>query len=73
MNGRDDNDVKRHEAYNFIALLSSWFLFRLLERKVKQLMAERGDSQAYYYRPILTKYHRYVRDTYEKLDDTRGF
>jgi len=46
---------------------------RLLEKKIKELMAERGDSQASYYRPILTKYHRNVRDVYEKLEDTRGY
>jgi len=45
---------------------------RLLEKKVKKLMGERGDSQAYYYRPILTKYHHLVRDEYQKMKDTRG-
>lgn len=73
MNGHDDYNVKGLLKHNFMAFLSSSFLFRLLERKVKHLMAERGDSQAYYYRPILTKYHRYVRDTYKKLDDTQGY
>ncbi|XP_042232493.1 NADH dehydrogenase [ubiquinone] 1 beta subcomplex subunit 5, mitochondrial-like [Homarus americanus] len=45
---------------------------RLIEKKVREVMAERGDSQAFYYRPILTKYHRMVRDEYEKLKDSRG-
>ncbi|XP_042891540.1 NADH dehydrogenase [ubiquinone] 1 beta subcomplex subunit 5, mitochondrial-like [Penaeus japonicus] len=45
---------------------------RLLEKKVRDLMAERGDTQAYYYRPILTKYHQMVREQYQNLKDTRG-
>ncbi|CAL4190399.1 unnamed protein product [Meganyctiphanes norvegica] len=45
---------------------------RLLETKVKKVMAERGDSQAYYYRPILAKYHRNVREEYDKLEKSQG-
>ncbi|XP_053646163.1 NADH dehydrogenase [ubiquinone] 1 beta subcomplex subunit 5, mitochondrial isoform X1 [Cherax quadricarinatus] len=45
---------------------------RLLEKKIRTLMAERGDSQAMFYRPILTKYHRYVREEYDRLEHTTG-
>ncbi|XP_045620413.1 NADH dehydrogenase [ubiquinone] 1 beta subcomplex subunit 5, mitochondrial [Procambarus clarkii] len=45
---------------------------RLTEKKVRDLMSERGDSKAMYYRPILTRYHRMVRDEYEKLEHIRG-
>lgn len=46
---------------------------RLIEKKVKQLMAEREDTQAHYYRPILTKYHKWVREEYDKIQHERGF
>ncbi|XP_076055010.1 NADH dehydrogenase (ubiquinone) SGDH subunit isoform X2 [Oratosquilla oratoria] len=45
---------------------------RLLETKVKEVMAERGDSQAYYYRPAMIKYHRRARENTEFLKDTIG-
>ncbi|XP_071536727.1 NADH dehydrogenase [ubiquinone] 1 beta subcomplex subunit 5, mitochondrial [Panulirus ornatus] len=45
---------------------------KLIEKKVHKVMAERGDSQAYYYRPILTKYQRMVRENYEQLQNSRG-
>ncbi|XP_068207264.1 NADH dehydrogenase [ubiquinone] 1 beta subcomplex subunit 5, mitochondrial [Palaemon carinicauda] len=46
---------------------------RLLEKKVEAVMAERGDSQSYYYRPVLTKYHKWVREEYEKTVESRGY
>ncbi|KAG0692825.1 NADH dehydrogenase [ubiquinone] 1 beta subcomplex subunit 5, mitochondrial [Chionoecetes opilio] len=46
---------------------------RLIEKRVKELMQTREDSQAYYYRPILTKYHKMVREEYEQMRHERGF
>ncbi|XP_064082400.1 NADH dehydrogenase [ubiquinone] 1 beta subcomplex subunit 5, mitochondrial-like [Macrobrachium nipponense] len=46
---------------------------RLLEKKVEAVMAERGDSQSYHYQPILTKYHKWVREEFEKNRESRGF
>ncbi|XP_050692217.1 NADH dehydrogenase [ubiquinone] 1 beta subcomplex subunit 5, mitochondrial-like [Eriocheir sinensis] len=45
---------------------------RRIEAKVKDLMATRLDSQAHYYRPILTKYHKMVKEEYEKVTE-KGF
>ncbi|XP_045117094.1 NADH dehydrogenase [ubiquinone] 1 beta subcomplex subunit 5, mitochondrial-like [Portunus trituberculatus] len=46
---------------------------RLIEKKVKQLMAEREDTRAHFYRPILTKYHKKVKEEYEEMQHERGF
>ncbi|XP_018577796.1 NADH dehydrogenase [ubiquinone] 1 beta subcomplex subunit 5, mitochondrial [Anoplophora glabripennis] len=45
---------------------------RMLERDVKQKMAERQDYQAYYYRPVLAKYHRVTREAAQELENLRG-
>lgn len=44
----------------------------MLESEIKQKMAERKDYQAYYYRPILAKYHRVVREAAEQSEKLRG-
>lgn len=36
------------------------------------MIAERHDYQAYYYRPILAKYHRISKETADKMEDLRG-
>ena len=42
---------------------------RRLEKKIRALMAEREDYQAYYYTPMTAKYHRVSRDAAEWLKD----
>jgi NADH dehydrogenase (ubiquinone) 1 beta subcomplex subunit 5 len=39
---------------------------------VKQKIAERRDYQAYYYRPVMAKYHRISREAFEYVDSIRG-
>ncbi|KAF2884901.1 hypothetical protein ILUMI_21272 [Ignelater luminosus] len=45
---------------------------RKLERQVREKMAERNDYQAYYYRPVLAKYHRISREASDYIDSIRG-
>ncbi|VEN45752.1 unnamed protein product [Callosobruchus maculatus] len=45
---------------------------RKLEQQIKQKMGERQDYQAYYYRPILAKYHRVSREAADYLETIRG-
>lgn len=35
-------------------------------------MAERHDYQAYYYRPVLAKYHRVSKEAYDYVESIRG-
>ena len=45
---------------------------RLIEQRVKKLMAERGDYKAWYYTPHITrKYQRVVRKETEELMERR--
>ncbi|XP_022250993.1 NADH dehydrogenase [ubiquinone] 1 beta subcomplex subunit 5, mitochondrial-like [Limulus polyphemus] len=46
---------------------------RLLEKKVRQLMEQRGDYKAWYYIPAPAKHHRYDRKEAEEFDDSRGY
>lgn len=41
---------------------------RLLERDIKEKMAEKSDYEAYYYRPVTAKYHRYQKSVTEKQE-----
>lgn len=45
---------------------------RLLHQRVKDLILERHDHQAYYYRPMTAKFVRSARDTAEYVLDTIG-
>jgi NADH dehydrogenase (ubiquinone) 1 beta subcomplex subunit 5 len=45
---------------------------RLLERKIKNLVRDRVDVQGYSYRPILSKYHKAIREEHDSLLDTVG-
>uniref|UniRef100_A0A1A9W4Q0 NADH dehydrogenase [ubiquinone] 1 beta subcomplex subunit 5, mitochondrial n=1 Tax=Glossina brevipalpis TaxID=37001 RepID=A0A1A9W4Q0_9MUSC len=45
---------------------------RLLENKIRAKMSERNDYQAYYYRPIIAKYHRISKKAAEDLEELRG-
>jgi len=45
---------------------------RKLEKQIKAKMAERNDYQAYYYRPVLAKYHRISREAADYLENIRG-
>ena len=46
---------------------------RLIEQRVKKLMAERGDYKAWYYTPHITrKYQRIVRKETEELMERRA-
>ncbi|KAJ8934416.1 hypothetical protein NQ314_013457 [Rhamnusium bicolor] len=43
-----------------------------LENQIKAKLAERSDYKAYYYRPVLAKYHRVSREAAEYLETIRG-
>lgn len=45
---------------------------RQLEKDIKAKMAERRDYQAYYYRPIIAKYHRVAKEVAEELEALAG-
>lgn len=45
---------------------------RILEKEVKEKIAERGDYQAYYYRPILAKYHRQSKEAADYIESIKG-
>ncbi|KAK5650270.1 hypothetical protein RI129_001299 [Pyrocoelia pectoralis] len=47
-------------------------ILRQLEKDVRQKMKERNDYQAYYYQPVMAKYHRVVRETADNLEEIRG-
>ncbi|KAL3276491.1 hypothetical protein HHI36_011871 [Cryptolaemus montrouzieri] len=43
-----------------------------LEKQIKEKMKQRDDYQAYYYRPILAKYHRQTKENADYVDSIRG-
>ncbi|XP_044262606.1 NADH dehydrogenase [ubiquinone] 1 beta subcomplex subunit 5, mitochondrial [Tribolium madens] len=45
---------------------------RKLEKQIKEKIAERRDYQAYYYRPVMAKYHRVQREASDYLESIRG-
>lgn len=45
---------------------------RELEAKVKALIAERRDYQAYYYKDVMAKYHRVAKQTAKDLEGIYG-
>ncbi|KAF6214067.1 hypothetical protein GE061_011798 [Apolygus lucorum] len=45
---------------------------RALEKKVRDLMEERADYQAYYYKPISGKYVRQAKRQREAIEETSG-
>lgn len=45
---------------------------RKLEAQIKSTMAERRDYQAYYYRPVIAKYHRVAKQVAEELEELSG-
>ncbi|XP_044757388.1 NADH dehydrogenase [ubiquinone] 1 beta subcomplex subunit 5, mitochondrial [Coccinella septempunctata] len=45
---------------------------RKLEEKIKLKMKERDDYQAYYYRPVLAKYHRRVKQASDYIESIQG-
>jgi len=45
---------------------------RQIESRVKDLMAQRNDYQAYYYKPGVAKYHRIHKEESDKLDELYG-
>ncbi|KAF5286155.1 hypothetical protein FQR65_LT12913 [Abscondita terminalis] len=47
-------------------------ILRKLESEVKQKVAERRDYQAYYYTPVLSKYHRVIRESADYAESIRG-
>lgn len=46
--------------------------FRFLTDNVQEKIKERGDYQAYYYRPVLGKYHRVTREVSDYLESIRS-
>lgn len=58
----------------FISLKHICFLicFRKLEEKIRAKMSERNDYQAYYYRPVIAKYHRISKEAADELKELRG-
>lgn len=55
-----------------LLFISIFFSFRALEQKVNAKMAERSDYQAYYYRPVIAKYHRVSKEAADYLETIRG-
>lgn len=47
-------------------------LLRKLETEVKDKLAERRDFAAYYYKPVLAKYHRKSREASDYLRSIQG-
>jgi NADH dehydrogenase (ubiquinone) 1 beta subcomplex subunit 5 len=45
---------------------------RKLEQDIKDKMAERKDYQAYYYRPVIAKYHRIAKEASDELEKIEG-
>ncbi|TMW47180.1 hypothetical protein DOY81_007755 [Sarcophaga bullata] len=45
---------------------------RLLEEKIRAKMSERNDYKAYYYRPVIAKYHRISKEAADELKELRG-
>lgn len=45
---------------------------RILDQKVKDLMYQRNDYEAYYYRPVTAKYVRLSRDQAQNLLNVIG-
>ncbi|KAF2356733.1 NADH:ubiquinone oxidoreductase NDUFB5/SGDH subunit [Trinorchestia longiramus] len=45
---------------------------RLIEKKIKALIHERDDVQGYTFRPIMTKYHKAIREEYESMRHNVG-
>ncbi|KAG5677396.1 hypothetical protein PVAND_007159 [Polypedilum vanderplanki] len=45
---------------------------RKLEKEIKEKMAERRDYQAYYYRPVIAKYHRVAKQVADELEALEG-
>lgn len=45
---------------------------RRLENQIKEKIKERHDYQAYYYRPVLAKYHRLSKEAADYLESLRG-
>lgn len=47
-------------------------MLRKLEKEVKDKIAERDDYKAYYYTPVLAKYHRVIRESADYAESIRG-
>ncbi|XP_030386411.1 NADH dehydrogenase [ubiquinone] 1 beta subcomplex subunit 5, mitochondrial [Scaptodrosophila lebanonensis] len=45
---------------------------RKLEEEIRRKMSERNDYQAYYYRPIMAKYHRISKEAADELEALHG-
>ncbi|EEZ97690.1 NADH dehydrogenase [ubiquinone] 1 beta subcomplex subunit 5, mitochondrial [Tribolium castaneum] len=63
-------DYEKYLAYLFME--NEKRQLRMLETQVKQKIAERRDYQAYYYRPVMAKYHRLQREVSDYLETIRG-
>lgn len=61
-----------HEYEKYLHLRLKCNIFRKIERQVKTKMSERSDYQAYYYRPVLAKYHRLSKEAADYLESIRG-
>ncbi|CAH2006614.1 unnamed protein product [Acanthoscelides obtectus] len=68
------NDPQQdYEKYlHFIYEEQERIKLRRLEKRIKEKMGERQDYQAYYYRPVLAKYHRISREAADYLETIRG-
>ena len=47
-------------------------IIRELESEVKLKISQRSDYQAYYYKPVFSKYHRISRESADELEKIRG-
>lgn len=63
-------EYEKYLAYIFVE--HEKIRLRQLEKKVKTLMHERQDYQAYYYKPVMAKYYRQSREYYEERLSMRG-
>ncbi|RZC36288.1 NDUF B5 domain containing protein [Asbolus verrucosus] len=63
-------DYEKYLCYLFLE--KEKMQLRKLEKEIKKKMAERHDYQAYYYRPVMAKYHRISREASDYLESIRG-
>uniref|UniRef100_A0A1B6E1R0 NADH dehydrogenase [ubiquinone] 1 beta subcomplex subunit 5, mitochondrial n=1 Tax=Clastoptera arizonana TaxID=38151 RepID=A0A1B6E1R0_9HEMI len=68
-----NNPQQEYEKYlHFMYEEDEKAKIRRLTSNIKEKMAERHDYQAYYYKPVTPKYHKYTKEIADKLEGVRG-
>lgn len=64
---------QEYEKYlHFVAEEKERMMLRAIENAVKDKMSERRDYQAYYYKPVIGKYHRVSKEQVKFLEKIQG-